>query len=114
MRLSLALIVIAVLGRPAFAEDAHAPSGASLFVKDHDAYRPATDNEIKAAAGTSDAHGHGEPKGGLDFTGFKRYDLGIYTLVVFGLLLLILNRFAWPHIAAGLQKREAAILGARE
>ena len=61
-----------------------------------------------------DAHGHGEKKGGLDFTGIKRYDLGIYTLIVFGLLLFVLSKFAWPHIAEGLKKREAAIIGARE
>ncbi len=63
----------------------------------------------------ADAHGHGhEEKGGLDFTGIKRWDLGIYTLVVFGLLLAILSIFAWPAIREGLEKREATILGAQE
>src|SRR5882757_3642634 len=57
---------------------------------------------------------HGEKSGGLDFTGIKRYDLGIYTLIVFGLLLFILSKYAWPHIAEGLKKREAAIIGARD
>ncbi len=51
----------------------------------------------------------GEKKGGLDFTGIKRYDLGIYTLVVFGLLMFIVGKFAWPNIRVGLAKREANI-----
>lgn len=55
------------------------------------------------------ADAHGEKKGGLDFTGIKRYDLGIYTLIVFGLLILVLSKFAWPHIREGLEKREANI-----
>ena len=43
-----------------------------------------------------------------------RADLGIYTLVVFALLFFVLSKYAWPHIAEGLKKREAAIIGARE
>ena len=69
------------------------------------------DHELKAA---SAADGHGPKPGPLDFTGFKRYDLGIYTFIVFALLFIILSKFAWPHISEGLKKREAAILGARE
>ena len=60
------------------------------------------------------AAAHGEEKSGLDFTGIKRWDLGIYTLVVFGLLVVILYVFAWPGIKQGLEKREATILGERE
>jgi F-type H+-transporting ATPase subunit b len=56
--------------------------------------------------------GHGGEKGGLDFTGLKRWDLGIYTLIVFGLLLFIVVKFAWPHIKEGLDKREANIRSA--
>ena len=55
---------------------------------------------------------HGEKKGGLDFTGLKRWDLGLYTLVVFGLLMFILTKYAWPHIKTGLEKRELNIRGA--
>ena len=44
----------------------------------------------------------------------QSYDLGIYTLVVFGLMMLILYWFAWPHISAGLAAREATILNARD
>jgi F-type H+-transporting ATPase subunit b len=67
-----------------------------------------------APALAADAHGHGEKSGGLDFTGIKRYDLGIYTLIVFGILMFVLSKFAWPHIKAGLEKREANILTALE
>jgi F-type H+-transporting ATPase subunit b len=58
-------------------------------------------------------HG-GEKKGGLDFTGIKRWDLGIYTLVVFGLLMLIIGKVAWPKIQSGLEKRESNISSALE
>jgi F-type H+-transporting ATPase subunit b len=58
------------------------------------------------------ADAHDEKKGGLEFTGIKRWDLGIYTLVVFGLLMFILTKYAWPHIKAGLEKREQNIRGA--
>jgi F-type H+-transporting ATPase subunit b len=43
------------------------------------------------------------------FMGFKRYDLGIYTLLVFGLLIVILGKYAWKPIMDGLQKREDTI-----
>ncbi|MBX9581240.1 MAG: ATP synthase F0 subunit B [Gemmataceae bacterium] len=69
-----------------------------------------------AGAAGDPAHGggHGEGEGGLSFLQIKRWDLGIFTLIVFGLLLLVLHRFAWPKITEGLAKREAVILGARE
>jgi F-type H+-transporting ATPase subunit b len=92
MRFSiLALVALLALGVPAFA--------------------------AKDAPGEHKEAAHGSESGMLDklsFTGIKRYDLGIYTLIVFGLLLFILNKYAWPHISEGLKKREAAILGARE
>jgi F-type H+-transporting ATPase subunit b len=57
----------------------------------------------------------GEKKeGGLSFLDLHRYDLGIFTLIVFGVLCLILYRFAWPKISEGLAKREAAISQAIE
>ena len=72
---------------------------------------------LAAPAFAADAHGGGEKKGILDkleFTGIKRYDLGIYTLIVFGLLMFVLSKFAWPKMREGLQKREALIIGARD
>ena len=68
----------------------------------------------------ADAHGGGGEHGGggmldkLAFTGIKRWDLGLYTLIVFGLLMFILSKYAWPHIKSGLEKREANIYGALE
>lgn len=56
----------------------------------------------------------GEKSGGLSFLQLHRYDLGIFTLIVFGLLVLVLSRTAWPKITDGLAKREAAIFGARD
>jgi F-type H+-transporting ATPase subunit b len=41
-----------------------------------------------------------------------RSDLGVWTLVIFGLLLFVLSKVAWPKMLAGLQKREANIRGA--
>jgi F-type H+-transporting ATPase subunit b len=73
--------------------------------------------EAKARDGGHGATGHGvteKDESGLGFTSFKRYDLGIWTLVVFGLLLLVLSKYAWPNIKAGLEKREATIRTAHE
>jgi F-type H+-transporting ATPase subunit b len=81
-------------------------SAADVYVKDGNTIRPATDDEVKHAAEAR--------KDPLAFTGLKRYDLGIYTLIVFGILLFVLNKYAWPHIAKGLRSREAAIIGARD
>ena len=43
-----------------------------------------------------------------------RWDLSIYTLVVFGLLFFILAKYAWPPIMAGMKAREDAITSARD
>jgi F-type H+-transporting ATPase subunit b len=40
-----------------------------------------------------------------------RFDLGIWTIVIFVLLLLILRRFAWKPMLEGLPKREQHIRG---
>ena len=104
----LALFALLAACAPAFAakEEKDEPKPA-LYVKDGDKYREAKAEEIAKASG-HEAHG----KGGLDFTGIKRYDLGIYTLIVFGILMFVLSKYAWPHIKSGLEKREANILGA--
>lgn len=70
---------------------------------------------LLAAPDALAAAGGGEEKsGGLSFLQLHRYDLGIFTLIVFGLLVLVLSKTAWPKITEGLAKREAAILGARD
>jgi F-type H+-transporting ATPase subunit b len=48
------------------------------------------------------------------FIDIHRYDLGIYTLVVFGALFFILAKFAWKPFSEGLAKREATIAAARD
>ncbi len=53
-------------------------------------------------------------EGGLSFLNLERYDLGIFTLIVFVALCLILYFFAWPKISSGLAKREADIAAAKD
>jgi F-type H+-transporting ATPase subunit b len=53
-------------------------------------------------------------EGGLSFLNLERYDLGVFTLIVFTCLCLILYFFAWPKISAGLAKREADIAAAKD
>jgi F-type H+-transporting ATPase subunit b len=94
----------------AFGADAAAKDGAhkhTFYVKDGDKFREAKQEELPGAAG--DSHGHEKDK--IGFAGI-RYDLGIYTLIVFGILMFILAKFAWPHIREGLEKREVNIRAA--
>ena len=44
----------------------------------------------------------------------RRWDLSIYTLIVFALLFGVLYKFAWPNIAAGLAKREETLAAAKD
>jgi F-type H+-transporting ATPase subunit b len=68
----------------------------------------------KAEGGDPHAAAPHKTEDPLAFTGIKRYDLGIYTLIVFGLLYVILKTFAWGPISEGLQKREDLIRSERE
>jgi F-type H+-transporting ATPase subunit b len=71
--------------------------------------------EAKDAHAKSTEAKHDEPKekDPTAFMGIKRYDLAIYTLIVFALLMLILGKYAWKPIMAGLQKREDFIVQAK-
>jgi F-type H+-transporting ATPase subunit b len=62
----------------------------------------------------ADSHGAGghEPTSLWDLP--KRWDLSIYTMIVFLLLLAILSKFAWPAITEGLKAREDLIAQAKE
>lgn len=51
------------------------------------------------------AHGAAKEEGILD----PRFDLGIWTIVVFVLLFLVLRKYAWGPMLEGLQKREQNI-----
>ncbi|MBN8624889.1 MAG: hypothetical protein J0M17_05300, partial [Planctomycetes bacterium] len=65
-----------------------------------------------AAADSHDAHddhgaGHGLGHAGAsEDPGEVKTDLAIFTAIVFLLLVIILRKFAWGPIAAGLEKRE--------
>ncbi|MGL6075724.1 MAG: F0F1 ATP synthase subunit B [Fimbriiglobus sp.] len=55
----------------------------------------------------------GERVGGVfDLPG--RWDLSIYTVIVFLILLGLMFKFAWPAITAGMQAREDLITSARD
>lgn len=60
------------------------------------------------------AGGHGDGHGKAAFIDIHRYDLGIYTLIVFGILFMLLGKFAWGPFQEGLRKREAGLLALRE
>lgn len=61
------------------------------------------------------AHEGGIPnKDVADKAGIKRYDLGIYTLIVFSLLLFLLSKYAFPAVIKMLDEREANIKGEYE
>ena len=75
---------------------------------------------VGPAAAAKEDTGHSEKAAGADHGGkpkvdvaesfgLKRWDLGIYTLIVFLLLLAILGRFAWGPMMRGLDAREAAL-----
>jgi len=66
-----------------------------------------------AAHGGKADHGEGHDDGGGEIDIFRwSLDLGIWTLVVFLLLLFILTKYAWTPMLEGLRKREEGIHGA--
>jgi F-type H+-transporting ATPase subunit b len=72
---------------------------------------PAAAAKDEAGHATTTAADHGgKPKVDVaESFGLKRYDLAIYTLIVFLLLLAILGKFAWGPMMRGLDAREAAL-----
>ena len=91
--------------------DESAATPPDLFVKQPDGtFRLAKPHEMIVATESPKSHAGGK----TSFIDIKRYDLGIYTLLVFGLLYLFIQFKVWPHIADGLKKREAGIQGARD
>ncbi len=72
---------------------------------------------LTVAPALAQEHGGGgdEPKtGGLSFLDLQRWDLGIETLIVFGLLCAVLYFLAWPKISEGLDRREHMVREARD
>ncbi|MCS7022214.1 MAG: hypothetical protein NZ703_05565 [Gemmataceae bacterium] len=103
------IVVVAVVlgGMSNVRGDVATPSAAAAVASPAAWGVPALFAEATSAHGSSHAQ---EDK--LGFLGLKRYDLGIYTLIVFGLLVFIISKYAWPHIREGLEKREANIRAA--
>jgi F-type H+-transporting ATPase subunit b len=91
--IAAALIAAVLTAAPAFAEKEEA-GHATTATSGHDA---------KAE------HGGASKVDIAKSFGLKRYDLGIYTLIVFLLLLVILGKFAWGPMMSGLEKREASL-----
>ncbi len=73
--------------------------------------------EGKAAPGQTETAGEApheehDPMSFLDLP--KRWDLTIYTIVVFLILFGILYFFAWPNISKGLEKREEMLSAVKD
>ncbi|WP_020468563.1 F0F1 ATP synthase subunit B [Zavarzinella formosa] len=68
-----------------------------------------TEVKTEHAAGDKGHGGHEKPGVEHQF-GLTRWDLGIFTLVVFLALMVILGKFAWGPMIEGLDKREAGLL----
>jgi F-type H+-transporting ATPase subunit b len=64
------------------------------------------------AAHAEPAHAEHGDKGPFDEAPHKILDLAIWTILVFLVLLVVLGRFAWKPMLAGLQQREENIRGA--
>jgi F-type H+-transporting ATPase subunit b len=64
---------------------------------------------VAACASTVAWADGGEPESKPDLLS-PRFDLGIWTIVVFVVLLLVLRKFAWGPMLEGLNKREQSIL----
>ncbi len=96
MRLCTLLVSLVVLfgaGAPAWA--------------DHEAKTEVKTESTTHKAG-DEVHGANELKVHHQF-GLTRWDLGIFTLVVFVALLAILGKYAWGPMLAGLDAREAGL-----
>lgn len=91
--LGVAVLAVALAARPALAAKA----------EDHPAGATSATHDAKA-----DAAG-GSKVNVVESFGLNRYDLGIYTLIVFGLLFWLLGKFAWGPMMKGLDQREATL-----
>ncbi|MGL4423611.1 MAG: hypothetical protein ACRCZF_23340 [Gemmataceae bacterium] len=67
---------------------------------------------LAGASAAGSPGGEHEPKSIFDLP--DRYDLSIYTIFVFLLLLGLLSKFAWPQIKTGMKAREDLIASTRD
>lgn len=99
---------------------AHAPALYDVHYHDHDTGKHVSAKfdtskpedakklaELMAHGAVSEIHNASPPT--ISTMASLTADLGIWTLVIFGGLLFVLNRMAWPKMLTGLQKRELAI-----
>ena len=134
--LALALVTVAVSSAfaqetkeaapKAKADEEHAPpatkdEGAEASTEQHPAGESPAETSGTKADSKGEGHGggahahddtaleHGDASPALASPADMRFDLSIYTLIVFLILLAVLYKFAWGPIAEGLEKREQKI-----
>ena len=121
------LAIAAVAGRSSAADEPHAAgheSAVIMIANMHDDNGKEVEREYnlsdpKQAAELDEAMRHGhvhelKKKAPPDLFGFKRWDLGIWSLIIFLVLFFALTKFAWKPMVEGLNKREENIRGALE
>jgi F-type H+-transporting ATPase subunit b len=80
------------------------------FANEPGAKENAVKHEAKNHEPPAGGGDHGSPDDGGSIQIFKpALDLGLWTLVVFGVLMFILTRYAWKPMLEGLRKREDSI-----
>jgi F-type H+-transporting ATPase subunit b len=99
---AVAVAVVMAVGGPAPADEKHPTAGEAVKAAANEAAKDAVADAAHSGGGTAF----------IDLP--ARWDLTIYTLIVFVLLFLFLSKFAWPSIQEGLVNREAAIAAARD
>ena len=108
MRRRLLLALVLAFGCSGIVQRAEADAAApgTVKAKDDKAAGHATKDEKAAGYGAKDE------KADQNDIFHPRYDLGVWTLIVFLVLVLVLYKFAWGPMLEGLTKREERIRGA--
>ncbi|MFT3879105.1 MAG: ATP synthase F0 subunit B [Gemmatales bacterium] len=114
-----ALLAMTFTGNVSASDDKHAASKYEAEVSDEhghgaskvfDLANPAHADELSKLLAKGQVHSlKKEHVPAIDQMISLRWDLGLWTIVVFGGLLLILSRTAWPAMLEGLRKREQHI-----
>jgi F-type H+-transporting ATPase subunit b len=106
----LSLVVAALLVSCAAGQETHEAAEKAKSSEASDSLESADHKSAGHAAGHDETDlGHGNASPQLHQPQEWRFDLSIFTFIVFLLLLAILYKFAWGPIAAGLEKREQTI-----
>lgn len=114
-----AILALTFTGNVFASDDKHAASKYEAEVSDEhghgaskvfDLTNPAHANELSRLLAKGQVHSlKKEHVPAIDQMISLRWDLGLWTIVVFGGLLLILSKTAWPAMLQGLKKREQNI-----